>query len=72
MTLKIVKISLQKTIIWIFFWEREQKWKIFYIILGLSTKLLKILMKTQFASWFIMFQQLLVYWNVLSICYGQQ
>ncbi len=59
--------SLQKTITWTKkFKKRKQQWKDSYIIVGLSVKMFRILLKTQFVSCVILFQEILKYQK----CYG--
>jgi hypothetical protein len=54
--------SLQKNITWTKKSKKgRQEWKYSYIIVGLSFKMFKIILKTQFASHVIFFQEIIEY-----------
>ncbi len=73
MSPKGAQTSLQKIVAWTKkFGKGRQKWKDSCIIVGLPSKMLKILVKTKFASQVIFFQETLTYQDAISICYGWQ
>ncbi len=52
--------------------KERHEWKDSCIITGLPPKMLRIHIKTRFASWVILFQETFDYQNVIFICYRQQ